>query len=79
MKIYKVAIIGTAESGSEHEGYAYVSNKADARKKARENELEALENMGLDYDSAIEELEVDLNKNSLLIFLNAHCAHPDNG
>lgn len=75
MKIYRVLLYVNSESS---QGYEYFSNKKDA--KASLDEFK--EKNGEDYDdgrSGIQELELALNKKSVLSFLNAWGGHPDNG
>lgn len=79
MKIYKVAHYFGTDVGSEHDGYTYHTNKREAKKAVSRNDPDALDANGLNKETAIEVYDVGLNKKSILSFLNAHCAHPDNG
>ena len=78
MKIYKVHKVLSAESGSEHDGYYYTSNKVDAYNMSNRQDKEALENQAI-WKRRVEVFDVPLNKTSILAFLNEQCSHPDNG
>lgn len=78
MKIYKVHKVSSAESGSEHTGYYYTSNKRDAYKVSNAQDKRALKTAGV-FELRVEEFDVQLNKKSILHFLNSECSHPDNG
>lgn len=75
MKIYRVGYFINSESS---QGFGYFSNKKDAKASL----VEFKEKEGEDYDdgrSSIQELKIELNKKSVLSFLNAWSSHPDNG
>lgn len=75
MKIYRVALYINSESS---QGYEYFTNK----KSAKDFLNKFKKDCGEDYDdgrSDIQELELGLNKKSVLSFLNAWGSHPNNG
>jgi hypothetical protein len=69
MKIYKV---GQRDVFDQHQGYTWHTNKQEAIKAWKQSDKEPEE-------TDFEELEIKLDKKSILIFLNIHCSHPDNG
>jgi hypothetical protein len=77
MKVYKVGIYDSTESGGEHRCYEYYSNEKDAKKAARTNDKEIIETHGLDGLITVRELE--FSKDGILYYLNRYCGYPDNG
>ena len=69
MKIYRVAY---RNAFSEHQGYEYFSNKADAVKADNKNK-------GNNTRDDIQEIEIILTKKGVISALNQFASHPDNG
>lgn len=74
MKIYRTTV-RAEEEGSEmkvHNGFRYYLSKSEAKKMHKQEGDEA-------QGDSVEELELSMNKWDVISFLNAYCAHPDNG
>jgi hypothetical protein len=59
--------------GKEHDGFVYSLSKRDA------NKIQEQSNEEFHCDDEVETLVMSMNKLDVIDFLNAHCAHPDNG
>lgn len=89
MKIYRIS--NTRRPGREHDGFEYLSNKAEALKKQNQNERQYYEAQNDDnYDDIddkdlsynkdeVEQFEIAITKAGILNFLNEHCEYPNNG
>lgn len=87
MKIYRLSV----HNGSyESTGYAYFTNKKEARKAKKEYERtwQHMDHDGREDDpdrkkyshtEVINELNLELSKDGVLQFLNSFCSYPDNG
>lgn len=72
MKIYRVPSRGQ-EPHDEHSGYSYHLSKREAHNDFKTSG--AIPERG----DKIEELELRMDKWSMIDFLNKHCSYPDNG
>lgn len=75
MKIYKVATRNIPERDEDdgHTGYIWTLSKREANKIFKSDGADPKRG------DEIEELDLIMNKTSIINFLNTHCGFPDNG
>lgn len=70
MKVYKASY---RLADTEHQGYQYFSNRKDAEREQRKNNLES------GINGQVEEVEFELTKKGIIDLLNSEASHADNG